>query len=1519
MSNKKVLIKAVKELNKAKAPAKQKDIVTDPMGQWKYPGQVTRIPSDVITMQGVNYPVWAQPSVGPGTMMMPGQDYDFPGADYVDEYPQMRKGGMLKLPKMPKPSKKGVLGKAYSKSLDATNRLFTENKLFEKPKSKKRKIFDPNAKYQDGGATSPEEWGAEIRAIEEQIGSPDQWSLEGYNLLQNKLDEYRDWRENTPEGQAVMDSHNVEGEYNVPVPEHLQDYTNAMMKSRLAYANEFGNHAAKRMVNIPDNPYQFEDGNTGTHYMSSMDNYAVPQIQEENGQLVYGDYDPESNEAIRFENDADAQYFGRNYKSVSPGFIEAELTPEEIQSYRDGGYVVEDISVPQLTQAQRGITISDPKEYAYRKAAYDDSLYLYKNNSQPLSRINSNIVSDNIKDKPKPYRSQSSTAKYTGKPVESIAYGANDEYRNLPIYVDNVKKYQGTSPAFINYNKSKNFTKQIPTNKPVKIDKRVEYYHPQSITNPFTGKTTGLFYPGQNEQNAALKEVYKAARFKKPVQPVYFADNKTKDKPVNKTVKNTPAAPVKVKSDSFSPIYVTNPLDPRLTAYDDSLRLYNNYATADANFKKRGDKKNAVTKPGRPGEYEYVHKEISPNVIVSQSEKNPDFHPTIKPTGRVSYDLKKPRVYKNGTLNGVPYEGLTETRDYINVFKKPVQPVIYKKSEEQVSADVPEKLQSRSINSLPQNAELAKIPVKSAPQKRNFVASGPRKTFSTMEWDANKQDFVETKRANRSTTVGDGSASQEYLVDGKPISAEKLAELNAISARAKQRPQLTPAQMEEMQLMSTQFAYGGNIYQDGGAKAYYSYGNNGSKYIKDSKGNWLIKNENTDNKYVPIKDPTGKRAAELNKNAKYNKALSADQVVQNKFNYLQKKLNRLHSLNNGLGPSDMSDIFEARRIAEELGELETQYKGKLQSTPILDKANAIGTMALVAGKYVAPKPIQKGLDVLLNVQDINEYIADPSDKLNQAGVASDALSGLQSRRSNMKPFSYAGDLITMVQKAQQFQNANNQNYIVKQAYGGNIYQGGGQLGSGMLAQQIRQSKNAPKKPLVVDNPRLGPTKQSNQGNTAAITPNNKLPQTLNTVRDPEAERRALDRQVRELVQSGAASRSLDTLGSSDKSLYEQTKDALLNDPNFLNKVEKNEYKYQQELEQKAYDDASYLQRGVNLGTAFLSNPITTGANLLEGYRPLMNQAEVLRDPSNPQNVLMRNTGGLDDVFNMFNPGSYVANYNSNVKKGDYSSAALDAADILLAPTGLGRADNATDLTSAFRSLADDGKKLGVKAGSYFPEYKNVYRVEPTTFVKDADDQLSGRWMGELDQMPFYVKNLKDPEGGVRIMRQKMPVKKWQSMSGHNMPFNAKMMSAGTGDYKTLNNAVTAGELSPGAAKRLSVDSPLQSDWEEITFNPKLINLSEGIVPERLANKLRTQKPNRFLSSRDLIEYPAGDLGREGAINHLLNIRGDVEKPILGVPRKYFPFAQGGEYVDAELTPEEIEEYKAKGYIVEELY
>jgi hypothetical protein len=227
--NKKVLSKAVSELDKAKAPGKPKDIIVDPAGQWKYPGQKTRIPSSDITMQGVNYPVFAQPNVGPGAIMQPGQDYQFPSADYVDETPLAKKGGTLQ-------------SKKYSKSMSATNKLMAKNKLFE---SKKSKIFDPNAKFKSGGS-----------------------KLGPINLNPNPLSHYE-----------------------------------------LNYG-----------FNLP--------------------------VKQDGGE---SDYE------------------------------ELELTPKEIQAYRDGGYVVEELPEAQTGGTRKPLEISDPNKFAFRDRAYKDSLDMYKN------------------------------------------------------------------------------------------------------------------------------------------------------------------------------------------------------------------------------------------------------------------------------------------------------------------------------------------------------------------------------------------------------------------------------------------------------------------------------------------------------------------------------------------------------------------------------------------------------------------------------------------------------------------------------------------------------------------------------------------------------------------------------------------------------------------------------------------------------------------------------------------------------------------------------------------------------------------------------------------------------------------------------------------------------------------------------------------------------------------------------------------------------------------------------------
>jgi len=63
MYNKKVLSKI--DLGKfTKLDPYKDDIIYDPMGQWKYPGQNTRIPSGNITMKGVNKPLLGVASTG---------------------------------------------------------------------------------------------------------------------------------------------------------------------------------------------------------------------------------------------------------------------------------------------------------------------------------------------------------------------------------------------------------------------------------------------------------------------------------------------------------------------------------------------------------------------------------------------------------------------------------------------------------------------------------------------------------------------------------------------------------------------------------------------------------------------------------------------------------------------------------------------------------------------------------------------------------------------------------------------------------------------------------------------------------------------------------------------------------------------------------------------------------------------------------------------------------------------------------------------------------------------------------------------------------------------------------------------------------------------------------------------------------------------------------------------------------------------------------------------------------------
>jgi hypothetical protein len=310
MSNKKVLSQAKAKLNSAKAPAKPKDIIYDPMGQWKFPGLPTRIPSSNITMQDVPFPVMAYPNIGQPMLMQPGGEYNFPNADYVDEYPQMRRGGLKK-------------GKT-SRNPFAINKAFAKHQAFRKPR--KNVLFDPNSpNFQDGGV------------------SP----LEG-NLISNVI-------MNRNKGVDFVDR---------------------------AYA--LGDNPETPMFNTFDDE---EFGSNMSHKMAWG--------EDDNGQTwMFPTIFNPNNEAIQVPNQYADYISNKGYKNATGmnfqdgGFIETELTEDEIQAYKDGGYIVEDISVPELNYQDGGefYTVKGSNAVYRKNNGKWEIDYNKSGNFQPLSK-----------------------------------------------------------------------------------------------------------------------------------------------------------------------------------------------------------------------------------------------------------------------------------------------------------------------------------------------------------------------------------------------------------------------------------------------------------------------------------------------------------------------------------------------------------------------------------------------------------------------------------------------------------------------------------------------------------------------------------------------------------------------------------------------------------------------------------------------------------------------------------------------------------------------------------------------------------------------------------------------------------------------------------------------------------------------------------------------------------------------------------------------------------------------------
>ena len=512
MNNKRVLQKATKELDKAKAPVKKKDIIVDPMGQWKYPGQVTRIPSDTITMEGVDYPVLGVPDNGQPVMMQPGAYYDFPGANYVDEYPQMKKGGGLKT-------------KKYTRSIEGTNYLFAESDLFKKPKKlSKKRIFHPNAKYYaEGGALLTKEvtckkCGWEWDAADGGDDITTCHKCGGQGLVHAQDGGFPFKTELSPKEEIQFQKF-----YNT-LPENLQQddpsYDIRGYWDSEGRPSEFDYSQPKE-----DDGYYHAysiNGNTG-EYLKSPWHPTFQHAIDEDRKMGYRPTVNVRGEVIATEN-----------PSIADDYIEADLTPEEIQEYAKGGFIVENLDdyakggasgcppgytkvngrcvntrqwqdVPEKNKSKskkvQPFVTSDPDEYAYRKAAYDDSLYVVKeyNSKQP---------------KAEKYWNYSGIIPAGKQPAVRTVNGFEPTGTN-PNYSGWSRA--GWSPAWEKYMKNtQNY--DIPfENRPIGYAFQRKFFDRHVIATPFGTKTFTL--PGEKQ----LESIRTEPRFKPPVQPVIFA------------------------------------------------------------------------------------------------------------------------------------------------------------------------------------------------------------------------------------------------------------------------------------------------------------------------------------------------------------------------------------------------------------------------------------------------------------------------------------------------------------------------------------------------------------------------------------------------------------------------------------------------------------------------------------------------------------------------------------------------------------------------------------------------------------------------------------------------------------------------------------------------------------------------------------------------------------------------------------------------------------------------------------
>ncbi len=322
----------------------------------------------------------------------------------------------------------------------------------------------------------------------------------------------------------VMNQHATEPVY-MDVPAYQDGgYMNGMMRGKMAIADAMGNPAAHRMVQSYPQSYTFTGnegptsdvpaGATGTHYMSSMGNYAVPMIQQgKTGKMQYNKNAKSTDkEAIRFNNPQEAEYFAEHYKDVAPMMRNAE-------QYEHGGYHARP---GYFYNGEHMVKNKGTGTYAngvyFERGGYPHPLDVpfdtFQNGGMyphPLDVPFDEFKKGGIHIKPENKGKFNATKKATGKTTEELTHSSNPVTRKRAIFAQNAAKWKHEYGGPVN---PFNALRQYATGGPYDEEGGVEL---PSAGNPW-GSSAANTATQMNEAYAPVEQANQAAIQMDPYQ-----------------------------------------------------------------------------------------------------------------------------------------------------------------------------------------------------------------------------------------------------------------------------------------------------------------------------------------------------------------------------------------------------------------------------------------------------------------------------------------------------------------------------------------------------------------------------------------------------------------------------------------------------------------------------------------------------------------------------------------------------------------------------------------------------------------------------------------------------------------------------------------------------------------------------------------------------------------------------------------------------------------------------------------